>query len=237
VRLRDEFLSVAAHELRTPITSLLGYSQVVQRRATRNPALDERTRHALQVIEGQAERLSRLITSLLEVSRLAMGHFHVHLEPLDLCGLVRRIGEEVQPMLDGHTLELAYPQQPVMIEGDAARLEQVLQNLIQNAVKYSPGGGPISISLELRNTEAVLAVTDHGSGIPAAAVPHLFQRFFRAAHTAQANTAGMGIGLYVVHEIVVQHGGSVEVTSEEGSGSTFTVRLPREAHNSSSMKG
>jgi PAS domain S-box-containing protein len=237
VRLREEFLSVAAHELRTPITSLLGYSQVVQRRAARNPALDERTRHALQVIEGQAERLSRLITSLLEVSRLATGHFHVHLEPLDLGALVRRIGEEVQPMLDGHTLELAYPQQPVMIAGDAARLEQVLQNLIQNAVKYSPGGGPISISLELRDTEAVLAVTDHGSGIPAAAVPHLFQRFFRAAHTAQAHTAGMGIGLYVVHEIVVQHGGAVEVTSEEGSGSTFTVRLPREAHNSSSMKG
>ncbi len=86
------------------------------------------------------------------------------------------------------------------------------------------------VSLEVRDTHAVLAVTDQGSGIPAAAVPHLFQRFFRAATTAQAHTAGMGIGLYVVHEIVVQHGGSVEVTSEEGSGSTFTVQLPLAKH-------
>jgi len=230
VRLRDEFLSVAAHELRTPITSLLGYSQVVQRRAARNPALDERTRHGLQVIEAQAERLARLVTSLLEVSRLETGYFHVHLAPLDLGALVRRISGEVQPTLDGYTLELAYPQQPVMIAGDALRLEQVLQNLIQNAVKYSPDGGPIMVSLEVRDTHAVLAVTDHGSGIPAAAVPHLFQRFFRAATTAQAHTAGMGIGLYVVHEIVVRHGGSVEVTSEEGYGSTFTVQLPLAKH-------
>jgi signal transduction histidine kinase len=230
VRMRDEFLSVAAHELRTPITSLLGYTQFVQRRAARNPALDDRNRHALQVIEAQAARLSRLITSLLEVSRLATGHFHVQLEPLDLCALVRRIGEEVQPMLDGYTLDLAYPPQSVMIEGDALRLEQVILNLIQNAVKYSPDGGPISVSLELQDTDAVLSVTDHGSGIPAAAMPHLFQRLFRAASTAQAHTAGMGIGLYVVHEIVARHGGSVEVTSEEGSGSTFTVRLPCAKH-------
>ena len=226
VRLRDEFLSVAAHELKTPVTSVLAYSQIVQRRAARDPALGERNRRALQVIEAQAERLSRLISSLLEVSRLATGHFHVDLEPLDFRELVRRIGEEVRPTLEGHTLELSAPDHPVMVEGDALRLEQVLQNLIQNAIKYSPDGGLVSLRLERRDDQAVIVVADQGVGIPETALAQLFQRFFRAANSAQANTAGMGIGLYVVHEIVTRHGGTVEVASEEGHGSTFTVRLP-----------
>ena len=230
VHLRDEFLSVAAHELKTPVTSVLGYSQVLGRRAARDPALGERNRHAVQVIEAQAERLSRLISSLLEVSRLATGHFHVELEPLDLAALLRRIGEEVRPTLEGHKLELTLPDHPVMIDGDALRLEQMLQNLIQNAIKYSPEGGPISLRLEQEETRAAIAVVDQGVGIPETALAQLFQRFFRAANSAQAHTAGMGIGLYVVHEIVTRHGGTVEVTSEEGHGSTFTVRLPLSLH-------
>jgi len=226
VRLRDEFLSVAAHELKTPVTSVLAYSQVVQRRAARDPALNERNRRALQVIEAQAERLSRLISSLLEVSRVATGHFHVELEPLDLRALLRRIGEEVRVTLEAHRLELSLPDHPVLIAGDALRLEQMLQNLLQNAVKYSPEGGPISLRLSHDDTHAAIAVADQGVGIPQSALPQLFQRFFRAADRAQANTAGMGIGLYVVHEIATRHGGMVEVMSKEGHGSTFTVRLP-----------
>ncbi|PLS80167.1 MAG: hypothetical protein CYG59_09445, partial [Chloroflexi bacterium] len=226
VRLRDDFLSIAAHELKTPVTSLLGHSQLLQRRAARDGALGERNLRALQVIEAQAERLTRLINALLEVSRLATGHFHLDRQPLDLAGLVRRVYEEVQPMLEGYQLELVCPDQPVMIDGDALRLEQVLQNLIQNAVKYSPQRNPIRVSLELQDDHAILAVADRGIGIPPAALPNLFQRFFRAANLAQKDTAGMGIGLYVVHEIVSRHGGRVEVTSEEGQGSTFRVVLP-----------
>jgi len=199
---------------------------VLLRRAARDLDLGERNRHALHVIEAQAERLSRLISSLLEVSRLATGHFHVELAPLDLRALLHHIGEEVRPTLDAHTLELSLPDHPVMIAGDPLRLEQLLQNLIQNAVKYSPDGGSISLRLAQEGTHATIAVADQGSGIPEAALPQLFQRFFRAANQAQTHTAGMGIGLYVVHEIATRHGATVEVTSIEGQGSTFTVRLP-----------
>ena len=140
--------------------------------------------------------------------------------------LVRRVYEEVQPTLEDYRFELVCPDYPVMIDGDALRLEQVLQNLIQNAVKYSPHGWPIKVSLEQQDDNAILAVIDRGIGIPAAALPNLFLRFFRAASPAQRDTAGLGIGLYVVHEIVSRHGGQVEVTSEEGQGSTFRVVLP-----------
>ncbi|HZG69111.1 MAG TPA: PAS domain S-box protein, partial [Herpetosiphonaceae bacterium] len=231
VRLRDEFLSIAAHELRTPVTTVLATSQLLRRRGARDPVLSERNQRALQVMEEQAKRLSRLITSLLEVSRLASGHFHIELEPLDLCTLVHRIGEEVRPTLERHTLVLSCLDQQVMIEGDPLRLEQVLLNLIQNAVKYSPDGGQISLRLEQRDEQAIITVADEGVGIPEPALPHLFQRFFRAASKDQAETAGMGIGLYVVHEIVTRHGGTVEVTSDEGHGSTFTVRLPLSLHH------
>lgn len=178
------------------------------------------------MIEAQAERLTLLINLLLEVSRLPTGHFQLDQQPLDLAELVRHVHADMQTTLETHRLELACRDHPVMIDGDALRLEQVLQNLIQNAVKYSPACSTITVSLGQQNNHAILAVADQGIGIPAAALPHLFQRFFRAANTAHANTAGMGIGLYVVHEIVSRHGGRVEVTSKEDRDSTFRVVLP-----------
>jgi signal transduction histidine kinase len=114
----------------------------------------------------------------------------------------------------------------VPIEGDDLRLEQVIQNLLQNAVKYSPEGGPIEVKVAREGEYAVIAVTDHGIGIPAASQPQLFQRFFRAGNVDASNISGMGIGLYVVKEIVSRHGGDVRVSSVEHQGTTFTVRLP-----------
>jgi signal transduction histidine kinase len=115
---------------------------------------------------------------------------------------------------------------PLLVQGDELRLEQVVHNLIGNAVKYSPAGGLVRLTLQQRGEQVSLAVTDHGMGISAAALPHLFDRFYRAPNAADHAISGLGIGLYVVHEIVVLHGGTVTVTSEEGVGSTFTVVLP-----------
>ena len=132
----------------------------------------------------------------------------------------------MRPVLEHHTIELICPNEPVRIDGDALRLEQVIQNLVQNAAKYSPDGGSISLIVERQVEHGTITVTDHGIGIPEQARPHVFQRFYRAEGVASTKISGMGIGLFVVHEIVTRHGGWVEVTSSEGVGSTFVVFLP-----------
>ena len=229
VQLRDEFLSVAAHELRTPVTSVLAYSQMLNMHAAHTPSLDGRTQRAIQTIESQTERLSRLISSLLDVSRLSNGHFHIDAQRLDIRDLLGRIAYETAPTLAMHQVRLEAPPDPVWINGDPQRLEQMLQNLVQNAVKYSPLGGDILLRLTTSDGMVSIDVKDHGVGIPQAALPYIFHRFFRAANSAYADTAGMGIGLYVVHEIVTRHGGTITVVSEEGRGTMFTVSMPLES--------
>jgi signal transduction histidine kinase len=226
VRVRDEFFSVASHELKTPITALLGNSQLLLRRAARSGTLAERERRSLEVIAEQARRLNRLAAALLDHSRIQAGKLIIERAPLDLCELLRRSADEIRPSLNNHTLELALPPAPVLVLGDDVRLTQVVQNLIGNAVKYSPAGGPIDVRLTTDGDWAELQVVDRGLGIPAAALPHLFQQFYRAPNVDTQAISGMGIGLFVIHEIVTQHGGTVAAASVEGHGSTFTVRLP-----------
>ncbi len=146
--------------------------------------------------------------------------------PLDLRGLVLNLVDESQSSLTKHTIQYSGVDEPLLILGDGMRVEQVVQNLIQNAVKYSLKGGVIDVCLEREDGNAVLSVTDSGIGVPASALPNLFGRFYRAENAEKMHVGGMGIGLYVVKEIVTLHGGTVEVKSEEGKGSTFTVRLP-----------
>jgi signal transduction histidine kinase len=132
-------------------------------------------------------------------------------------------------MLSHHQLAMRLPDAPVLIEGDRDRLEQVLQNLLQNAVKYSPGGGKIAVELDADPSEVRIAITDSGVGIPASEIPRIFERFYRASNVEMGQINGMGVGLYVVKEIIAFHGGTVEVTSRIGEGSRFCVRLPRPA--------
>ena len=226
VRLRDEFLSVASHELRTPLTSMLGFAQVLLRRLRPDRQLTQRDERSLRVIVEQAERLQRLIETLLDISRIRMGSFKLEREPVDLCDLAGRLMTASEHMLNQHTLEVTCANEPVIVVGDRVRLEQMLQNLLVNAIKYSPLGGEIQVSVERRQDQAVVVVVDQGMGIPEEARAHLFQRFFRAGNVQGTNIAGFGIGLYVVHEIVSRHGGEIEVASVPGEGSTFTVRLP-----------
>ncbi|WP_161668758.1 GAF domain-containing protein [Kallotenue papyrolyticum] len=228
IELRDEFLSIASHELKTPLTTLLGHIQALQRRLLRAapPILGERDRRALSIIEAQALRLNKQISNLLDVSRLQMGQFYIEPQPMDLCALAQRVVEELEPTLERHTIRLLSEQAPLPIVGDEQRLEQVLQNLLQNALKYSPDGGTITVRLEHQGQHVVLRVSDEGIGIPETVQANLFQRFFRAPNVNERRIKGFGIGLYLIREIVARHNGSVEVSSVEGAGSTFTVRLP-----------
>jgi signal transduction histidine kinase len=228
LRARDEFLAIVSHELKTPLTTLLGYADALKRRAMRaEPYLfDERDRRALQIIIDQSHRLNRLIESLLDVSRISDGRLAIDLQPLDLCELAQQTVAELRPTLTKHTVELICGAGPLVVNGDRLRLEQALQNLLQNAIKYSPGGGQITVCVEHQDGHVALIVRDQGMGIPAAAQAQLFHRFYRAENATAAKIKGMGVGLYVVNEIVTLHGGTVEVSSMEGAGAAFTMRFP-----------
>ncbi|HEU4325960.1 MAG TPA: ATP-binding protein [Roseiflexaceae bacterium] len=230
VQVRDRFLSVAAHELKTPLTPLLGQAQLLERRAAADGQLDERYRRSAQVIAEQAGRLSLLIARLLDLSRLQSARAALASEQLDLSALARRLVEELRPTLTQHTLELALPPAPLLLNGDSVRLGQVLGNLLQNALKYSPGGGAVALELRREDGWACVEVRDQGIGIPAEALPHLFTPFFRAANASRSATGGMGLGLSVVKELVELHGGRISVESAEGLGSRFCVWLPTAEH-------
>jgi PAS domain S-box-containing protein len=226
LRVRDIFLSVASHELKTPLTSLLGNVQLLQRRALRDGFLPQREQRLLQAVRDQALRLNSLVERLLDLSRIETGQLSIERAPVDLRELTARVVDELQPSIERHTLDVALCAEPVDVIGDALRLEQVLQNLIHNAVKYSPNGGRVAVELGTRDGHATIAVTDEGIGIPPDAQMHIFGRFYRADNAATSRLSGMGLGLFIVQEIVRLHGGRVEVASSEGTGSTFTVWLP-----------
>ena len=223
--MRDHFLSIASHELRTPMTSLLGYAHLLPQ------AVKEGKGDAVkmsELIARQSHRLNALIEQLLDVSRLQQGQFVVELQPVDLAQVAAHVVSEVRmtlPSATKHTIDLHHCNEPVMVVGDAQRLEEVLHNLLNNALKYSPRGGPIHVQLTRTASEAVLEVQDAGIGIAGEAQAHLFELFYRAPNVG-VRASGFGVGLYIVHEIVRRHNGRIKVESAEGKGSTFRVLLP-----------
>jgi signal transduction histidine kinase len=226
LRARDDLLAVAAHEFKTPLTAVIGYTQTLQVRGAREGHLTRRDQDTLRVITAQAKRLQRLIDSVLDLARLHNGQTQIAKQVFDLAVLARQAVADARLTAARHVLEFHDPDAPVVILGDSVRLEQVLQNLLDNAVKYSPADGIITVCVEQQNAQAVLAISDQGIGIPEAARAQLFERFFRASNLDRRRVQGTGIGLSIVSEIVALHGGVVEVDSAEGHGSTFTVRLP-----------
>jgi len=226
VRLRDQFLSIASHELKTPLTTLLGNTQLLRRRVAREGGLSQRNQQALGAVEQQATRLKKLIEALLDISRIQNGQLTIARQWIDLDALAGRMVREIQPILHQHTIEFSSAGAPLLIEGDELRLEQVLQNIIQNAVKYSPSGGMIGVRATKQNGHACVSVSDQGIGIPKESLGRLFERFYRAENAEAQHISGMGVGLYLVKEIVGLHGGAIEVSSAEGVGTTFTIRLP-----------
>lgn len=226
ISLREQFLVVASHELKTPLTTVKGYTELLLRRASRGEGLDERILRTAQVIHTETLRLQQLVDLLLDFSRLQAGTLRLEREPLDLLALVQRLVETTQPTVPKHTLEVASLAAPVVIYGDTLRLEQVLRNLLGNAIKYSPDGGAITIRVGLQGVGARIAISDQGLGIPDADLPHLFEQFYRASHSTAQGIGGMGLGLYIVRHLVEAHGGTIQVSSTVGEGATFTIELP-----------
>lgn len=226
LRAREQFLSIAAHELKNPLTTLLGSIEHLQRRIGRMEQAQDRDHQIAQRIREQTLRLTQMVDSLLDIARVDTGRFNLVRASIDLVALTRRLVSEMQPTSRQHTFDVEVLVDPLMVYGDAVRLEQVLQNLLSNAVKYSPNGGPIDVQIARCDDMAIVVVADRGIGIPQAALPYLFQRFFRAPNAEDQQIDGIGLGLAVVKEIVTLHGGTVAVASEEGRGSTFTLALP-----------
>jgi signal transduction histidine kinase len=232
LRLRDALFSIAAHELRTPLTTLLGRAQLLQKWLVRDERTDERNLRTIGIVVSQAQRLNAMITSLLDVSRIQSGRFTIAPLPMSLTALVRRVVEEFQPGLASHSLQFEAGDDPLVIHGDELRLEQVLQGLISNAVKYSPEGGEVLVRVIRGGDKAQVLVSDEGIGIPKAEQHELFHRFFRAENAEAHGIGGLGIGLFVASEILELHGGRISVESAEGKGSTFKVELPLAAAQS-----
>lgn len=232
VALRDNFLSIASHELRTPVATLLGNLQLLERYLPRPGHVverDARIQQCLAAMQRQIGRLQALIATMLDVSRIESGQLTIARDPLDLVALVRGVVDEMRPIAQAHPIDLVVPfdsPRASPIRGDAARLEQALLNLLQNAIKYSAEGSPIRVEVQRTADWALVTVTDQGIGIPEDVLPHVFERFYRAPEVRSEYVSGMGIGLYLVHEIVALHGGEVTVTSAHGAGTTVTMCLP-----------
>lgn len=231
---KDEFLSMVAHELKTPLTPLKSVAQLMRMRMRKVRAgereLDlDALERGLATIERQADRMDRLVTDLLEVSRIGRGRFELKPGPFDLAAATRDVVQrwaEASAEEDRHRLELDAPA-TLEITGDRLRIEQVLMSLIGNAVKYSPHGGVVSVRVEAADREVRISVRDEGVGISADELPTLGQEPFVRGRRA-VGYAGVGIGLYLSRLIAEGHGGRIEVQSEgDDRGTTARLILPR----------
>ncbi len=220
-RLQDEFLAMASHELRTPLTPLQGYLELLSSLAPPGTPSARYTDAAME----QVERLKVLVGDLLDVGRLQTGKLCLETTRLDLGPVVTRAIAAARMESPGRMI-LFDSGPPVVVDGAAVRLEQVVLNLLRNAATYAPDRSRVEVRLWARDGSAELQVRDYGSGIAAADLPHIFSRFYQAARADAPSRQGLGLGLFIARELVTAHGGTIDVTSEEGCGTTFTVRLP-----------
>jgi signal transduction histidine kinase len=228
-RLR-EFVADVSHELRTPIAALRTFTEL-QRDGQME---EEQRREFLDRSTQQINRLEWMSTNLLDLSRIDSGIFPLDVRSGDLRDPVRSAVEAHAEIAEQRGISLAsrVPTSPVMLRFDPERILQLLSNLVGNALKFTPRGGEVVVDLADAPEEAVLEVRDSGPGIPEAELPHVFDRFFRGTNVGDARASGSGLGLSIVRSIVEMHGGTIAVTSAVGSGSTFTITLPREAEGS-----
>ena len=221
-RLKEDFLSSAAHDLKTPLTGIVTQAQVLQRRAERDPTAPADRVGIARLLE-QSQRLKRLVLELLDVTRLEQGNFLGDLECVDLAALVRTLIDHESTRW--RRVEVA-SDEPILVSVDPMRFGQVVTNLIENALKYSPLDTSVVVRMWCENGEALLSVHDEGIGVPVEDQHLVFERFHRGSNVDDRRFAGMGLGLYIARGIVEQHGGRIWVNSSAGRGSTFFVALP-----------
>ena len=223
-RQKDDFLSIASHELKTPLTSLKILAQLTRRRLER-AGLTESDHTAR--MERSITRIERLVNDLLDASRIDSGKLALHLERADLAPICRAAAEEEMAATE-RTITLDLPDGPVVAEVDVDRMAEVMTNLLSNALKYSPSECAVTLRLRAEGDEAVVKVRDEGAGIPAESLPYLFERFYRVpgVQVQSGSGVGLGLGLFISKEIVERHGGAIAAESAVGQGATFIVRLP-----------
>jgi len=234
-RLKTQFLSMASHELRTPLTAVSGFMQIARRRMGRlGTATDvpqpwreeaQKADETLDMANRQAKKLARLIDELLDVSRLQQGRVEMRLAEIDLGEVVREVGERMKILSKGHEIETKV-EGTAPIVADRDRIEQVFENLVGNAIKYSPESGPIEMTLRVNGANAVVSVRDHGIGVAPAEVEKIFGLFYRSPDPRADHVGGLGLGLYISREIVSRHHGRLWAERNPDAGTTFHVTLP-----------
>ena len=223
---KDLFLATLSHELRTPLNSILGWIQILRTRKLDQAEIDR----AIEVIERNAKGQSEMISDILFVSRIITGKLEIKHEPINLGEVVGAVVEMIRPSADAKSLELTVESreyEPVPVEGDAERLQQVFLNLLTNAVKFTPDGGKIQIGLRRAGSNVLIDIRDTGQGINPQFLPYVFERFRQADSTYTRRIGGLGLGLAIVRHLVELHGGTVTAKSEgKDKGSVFTITLP-----------
>jgi signal transduction histidine kinase/CheY-like chemotaxis protein len=230
-RTKDEFLATLSHELRTPLNAILGWTHVLLQQR----ALPTEIHNTLLIIERNARSQAQIIADLLDMSSITSGKLRLDVQPLDLSSVINATLETIKPAATAKELRLQVALDPKAgsIRGDPNRLQQVLWNLLINAVKFTPQGGHISVSLACLQSHVELDISDSGDGIDAAFLPHIFDRFRQADSSSARQHGGLGLGLSIVKQLVELHGGNIAVESAgRGKGATFRVRLPRLAASS-----
>ena len=225
-QMKDEFLATLSHELRTPLTAILGWAQVL-RRGSRDQADLHR---GLQTIERNARAQAQLIEDLLDMSSIASGKVRLEMMSLAPAAIVAAAIDTVRPAAEAKQIRIErdFEPAPGMVAGDASRLQQIVWNLLTNAIKFTPTGGHINVRVQREGDQIAIAVRDSGIGIAAGFLDHVFERFRQADATTTRKHGGLGLGLSIVKHLVEQHGGTVSAASDgEGRGACFTVRLPR----------
>jgi signal transduction histidine kinase len=222
-RRKDEFISMASHELKTPVTSIKGFTQLLLRRFQQRD--DKESLRFLTRMDNQLMKLTRLISDLLDISKMQNGHMEYHKEPFELDLLVQEIIENVQGTTQTHRLILENPAR-VWVYADRDRIGQVLMNLLTNAIKFSARADRVLVQVLSAGLGAVVSVQDFGQGIDEANYEKIFERFYQVSEPDAKHFAGLGIGLYISREIIKRHQGHIWVKSRKGEGSTFYFSLP-----------
>ncbi|WP_410997059.1 ATP-binding protein [Paenibacillus sp. TH7-28] len=222
---RREMISVVSHELRTPLTTLLGYVEMLMQ----YDISPQNRRRYMEIIFAEGKRLSNLLEDVLDNERLESGVLNYHKTYVPLMELIYEVAERWN-LKSSHLIHVDSEVEDAFIYADRIRITQVFDNLISNALKYSPGKELVSIRIAEEAGDYVIEVTDCGIGIPAEMHARLFDKFFRAGHSGSRQIKGNGLGLYIVKKIVTDHGGTISVTSEVGRGSTFRLHMPKPVH-------
>jgi len=225
-RLKADFVATITHELKTPLTSLMGYATILRKRALELPQAQRE--EFFDIMQRQGERILRLIEELLQASRLEAGAPKLRREPLDLNAITKEVESGLSSMSRTHTLAFNVPDRDLGLFGDPTALEHILTNLLENAIKYSAPGSEIRLDVDEDETEVLIKVTDRGEGVDPEDLPHIFERFRQANGQGRTRTS-VGLGLYIVRSLVTAHGGRVWADSKLGEGTTFTIALPRRA--------